>query len=133
MSDRDAAGPGDPADRFSGLLGSGAQPGGAGGLDFADLTGSIQQLLADSEAMGALRRYLDEGRGLRSALEATAETVPSAGRRSSTCSRTPGSSTTWARRSVTSIAGGGAPASGEGGPSPESLPGILGILLGGAR
>ena len=71
-------GPGDPADRFSVLLGSGAQPGGAGGLDFADLTGSVQQLLDDREAMGALRRYLDEGRGLRPALEATAGTVPTA-------------------------------------------------------
>ena len=78
MPDRDTPGLDDPSGRFSVLSGSGARPGGAGGMDFADLVGAVQRIVDDPEAMATLRRYLDEGRDLRPALEATAETVPSA-------------------------------------------------------
>jgi hypothetical protein len=133
VTDRDAPGLGDPADRFSSLLGSGAQPGGAGGLDLADLTGSVQQLLDDPGTMSALRRYLDEGRELRPALEATAETVPAAAPAIQHLLANPGLVDSLGATLGNLIGGGDPTASGEGGPSADSLPGLLGGLLGGDR
>lgn len=133
MSDRDAPGLGGTADPFSSLLGSGAQPGGAGGLDLAALTGSVQQLLDDQGAMDVLRRYLDEGRELRPALEATAETMPTAAPAIEQLLANPGLVDSL-ESTLGNLIGGGSPtASGEGGPSAESLRGLLGGLLGGGR
>lgn len=69
-------GPGGGA--FDALLGSSAQPGGAGGMDFAAAEVAVHQLLDDREAMAALRGFVDRGDDLRSALGATADAVPSA-------------------------------------------------------
>jgi hypothetical protein len=133
VPDRDAPGPGGPGDPFSALLGSGAQPGGAGGQDFAALTGAVQRIVDDPEAMAALRRYLDEGRDLRSALEATADTVPEAAPAIERLLANPELVMDLGATLGDLVAGGNAPASGEGGPDPEALPGILGGLLGGDR
>jgi len=63
---------------FDALLGSSAQPGGAGGMDFASAESAVRQLLDDGDAMAALRGFLDRGDDLRAALGATADAVPSA-------------------------------------------------------
>jgi hypothetical protein len=133
VSDRDAPGLGGTADPFSSLLGSGAQPGGAGGLDLADLTGTVQRLLDDPTAMAALRGYLDEGRDLRPALEATAETVPSAAPAIERLLANPGVVDSLGSALGDLIGGGSPTASGEGGPDADALPGILGSMLGGSR
>ncbi len=62
---------------FDALLGSGAQPGGAGGMDFASAEAAVRQLLGDGDAMAALRGFLDRGDDLQAALGATAQAVPS--------------------------------------------------------
>lgn len=61
---------------LDGLLGSSAQPGGAGGLDLAAATDAVRRLLADREAMTALNGFIADGSDLRTALERTAGAVP---------------------------------------------------------
>lgn len=133
MSDRDAPGLDDPGRPFGSLVGRGAQPGGAGGLDLADLTGAVQRLIDDRGAMDVLRRYLDEGRDLRPALQATAETVPEAAPAIERLLANPGLVNDLDATLGDLIGGGHAPASGENGPDPDALPGLLGGLLGGGR
>jgi len=131
VTDRDAPGLGGPADPFSSLLGSGAQPGGAGGLDLAGLTGSVQQLLDDRATMDVLRGYLDQGKELRPALQATAEAMPAAAPAIEQLLANPGLVDSLGSTLGNLIGGSSPTASGEGGPSAESLPGLLGGLLGG--
>jgi hypothetical protein len=133
VSDRDVPGLDDPGGPFSSLIGSGAQPGGAGGLDLADLAGAVQRLADDRGAMDVLRRYLDEGRELRPALEATAETVPEAAPAIERLLANPGLVDDLGATLGDLIGGGHASESGEGGPDPDALPGLLGGLLGGGR
>ena len=131
MPDRDPPGLDDPSGRFSVLSGSGARPGGAGGMDFADLVGAVQRIVDDPEAMATLRRYLDEGRDLRPALEATANTVPEAAPAIERLLADPGLVDDLGATLGDLVAGGHAPASGDGGPGVDALPGLLGGLIGG--
>jgi len=133
VTDRDAPGGGDPAGPFGNLLGSGAQPGGAGGLDLAGLTGAVQSLLDDRGAMDVLRRHLDEGMELRAALEATAETVPAAEPAIERLLANPGLVDDLGATLGNLVGGGQAPGSAEGSIDPDALPGILGGLLGGRQ
>jgi hypothetical protein len=63
---------------FDALVGSSAQPGGAGGMDFTAAEAAVRQLLDDGDAMTALRGFLDRGDDLPSALGETAQAVPAA-------------------------------------------------------
>lgn len=67
-----------PLGGLGNLLGSGAQPGGAGGMDFSAATDAVSLLLANPEAMGMIRDLVAEGSPLREALGATAQRVPAA-------------------------------------------------------
>ena len=84
----DQTGPGGGA--FDALLGSSAQPGGAGGMDFASAETAVRRLLDDGDAMAALRGFLDRGDDLTTALGEVARTVPSAAEPVATLLANPG-------------------------------------------
>jgi hypothetical protein len=84
----DETGPGGGV--FDALLGSSAQPGGAGGMDFASAEAAVRRLLDDGDAMAALRGFLDRGDDLTSALGETARAVPSAAEPIATLLANPG-------------------------------------------
>lgn len=67
-----------PLGGLGNLLGSGAQPGGAGGMDLSAATDAVSSLLADPQAMGMIRDLVAEGTPLREALGTTAQRVPAA-------------------------------------------------------
>jgi hypothetical protein len=67
-----------PLGGLEGLLGSGAQPGGAGGMDFSQATDAVSQLLANPDAMAAVKSSIADGSSLREALGVAAQKVPAA-------------------------------------------------------
>jgi len=119
---------------FDALLGSGAQPGGAGGMDFASAEVAVRQLLDDGDAMAALRGFLDRGDDLRTALGATADAVPSAAAPIATLLANPGVLQDIAGSLGGLIAGAQrGPGDAGDGPDPADAGAILGKLFGGER
>ncbi len=118
---------------LGGLLGSSAQPGGGGGMDFAGATDAVRRLLEDPVAIGALNGFLADGSDLRTALERTAGVVPAAVAPIATLLATPGVLEDLSGSLGGLLGGASSSAAPLEGIDPSDAGSLLGRLLGGER